>query len=51
MDLTANYTERGLFGYRWYDANSVKPAFPFGHGLSYTTFAYSELNVERTARK
>jgi len=43
--LVARYTEDLQMGYRWYEANGVKPVFPFGFGLSYTTFGYSGLSV------
>ncbi|MFD3541042.1 beta-glucosidase [Streptomyces sp. NPDC058662] len=39
------YTEGVHVGHRWYDAERVNPLFPFGHGLSYTTWQYEKLAV------
>jgi beta-glucosidase len=43
--LEVDYSEGLFFGYRWYDAQGTDPLWAFGHGLSYTTWTYNNLDI------
>ncbi len=46
MERTAEHREAIYIGYRYYDSSKVRVQYPFGFGLSYTTFEYSDLKVD-----
>jgi beta-glucosidase len=48
VNQKTTYSEGVNVGYRWFDHENIEPLFAFGHGLSYSTFAYSALKLDRT---
>ena len=50
-ERTIEYAERIFVGYRYYDMHPEEITYPFGHGLSYTDFEYSELSVNRIGER
>ena len=46
-DLKVNYDEDILVGYRWFDTKGIEPQYPFGYGLSYTSFKISDVATDK----
>lgn len=51
VSTDALYSEGSLVGYRWYDTKKVEVLYPFGYGLSYVDFGYSDIRTDRSSYK
>ena len=50
IKLEADYAEDIFVGYRWYESKKIPVLYPFGHGLSYVDFEYSDLTLKSTSK-